>query len=60
MTEPGNVDRARRLEEQIAFMERELEHHKEQIADLWVALEKARSHIARLERRIEHEPCDDT
>ncbi len=43
----------RQFEEQIAFLQRELERQKEQIDDLWTELVEAKRHISRLSRRLE-------
>ncbi len=40
MVAPGEDERLRQFEEQIAFLERELERQKEQIGDLWTELEE--------------------
>ncbi len=53
MSAPGEDEKVRQFEEQIAFLERELERQKEQIGDLWTVLETAKSHITRLARRLE-------
>ena len=52
MVAPGEEERVRQFEEQIAFLERELERQKEQIGDLWTELETAKSHITQLARRL--------
>ena len=58
MTAPGEDERVRQFEEQIAFLERELERQKEQIGDLWTELEAAKSQITRLARRMEEGEFD--
>ena len=45
--------KVRQFEEQIAFLQRELERQKEQIDDLWTELAEAKRHISRLARRLE-------
>lgn len=50
---PGSEEKLRQLEEQIAFLERELEHQKEQIGDLWAELDVTRKTIARLASTLE-------
>ena len=59
MAAPGEDERVRQFEEQIAFLERELERQKEQIGDLWTELEVAKRHITRLARRLEESEFDE-
>ena len=58
MAAPGEDERVRQFEEQIAFLERELERQKEQIGDLWTELEVAKRHITQLARRLEEGEVD--
>lgn len=46
-------DHDRLLEEQLAFQDRELEHCRTQIRELWTELASSRKRLERLERLIE-------
>ncbi len=56
---PTSQEKLRWFEEQIAFLERELEHQKDQISDLWSELSKAKRQITRLTQRLDEGPEDD-
>ena len=43
----------RTLQEQMAFLERELEHHRDQLKNLWDELTEAKRQITRLRKRLE-------
>ncbi len=58
-TPPTSQEKLRWFEEQIAFLERELEHQKDQISDLWSELSKAKRQITRLTQRLDEGPEDD-
>ncbi len=58
-TPPTSQEKLRWFEEQIAFLERELEHQKDQISDLWSELRKAKRQITRLTQRLDEGPEDD-
>lgn len=60
MPEENGDDKVRQLEEQIAFLERELEHQREQIADLWSELDVAKRRIARLARGLDERDMEDS
>jgi FtsZ-binding cell division protein ZapB len=53
MSASGEDAKVRQFEEQIAFLQRELERQKEQIDDLWAELAAAKRHISRLSRRLD-------
>ena len=55
MADSRDDESARALQEQLAFLERELEHHRDQLKDLWNELADAKQQIARLRGKMDRE-----